>query len=259
MRIGISSGCLYPMSSLKAVQLLLESGFKRFEIFFNTFSELENDFLDKLEYLFDSFDASVSSIHPFTSSYESFLLFSAYEQRFLDGISFYEMYFRTARKLGADKVVLHGIQDNFSGAITLDEYFRRFLLLAQRAEEYGIMLLQENVYSHRSNDPDFIKQMINALPQYARFVLDTKQAIKSGYDPAFLASVMGNRLRHIHISDVGINGSCLLPGKGSFDFPSFISSLEDYDGDLIIEVYRSSYDQISELSESGKFLEKLII
>ena len=80
MEIGISTGCLYPELTENSIRILTELGFKRLEVFFNTFSEMEIDYLDRLKRLLDSHGARVVSVHPFISSFESFMLFSAYER-----------------------------------------------------------------------------------------------------------------------------------------------------------------------------------
>ena len=48
MDIGISTGCLYPMLTEDCIKALCDIGFRNFEIFFNTFSELETDCLDNM-------------------------------------------------------------------------------------------------------------------------------------------------------------------------------------------------------------------
>lgn len=260
MKIGISTGCLYPMLTEDCISTLTGIGFDTFEIFFNTFSELEKDYLDKLKTHLERFGSSVVSIHPFTSSYESFLLFSNYERRFLDGVSLYEMYFRAAQYIGADKVVLHGLSTDYSSSLSNAEYCRRFELLQKKAACYGVKLLQENVVRFRSGIPDFIMDMREQIPESAFFVCDTKQAFRSGVTPLDEIKIMGKSLRHIHISDNDINNKCVLPGKGRFDIEEFIKYLAGlkYDGDIIIEVYRFSFDKLSELTESKEYLEYLV-
>ncbi len=256
MKIGVSTGCLYPMLTEDGIRTLCELGFDRFEIFFNTFSELENDYLDQLKSILHRFHAKVTSIHPFTSSYESFLLFSAYERRFIDGVRLYEKYYRTAHYLGADKVVLHGLRKDFSYSMKNDEYFRRFDILQKCAGDYGVTLLQENVNQFVANDQVFIRQMKEAIPDSSAFVCDTKQSNLGGIRPADMVRTMGSRLRHIHISDFTFENKCVLPGKGIFDFEDFFSVVKEtgFDGDVIIEVYRFSFDKIGELKQAYDFL-----
>ena len=260
MKIGISTGCLYPMLTEESICTLTGLGFDLFEIFFNTFSELENDYLDKLKYCLDKNSAVVRSVHPFTSSYESFLLFSSYERRFMDGLNFYDMYFRTAKRLGAKFVILHGLNTAYRTTISDGEYFRRFAAIQERADKYGVTLLQENVSGFRSGSSDFISGMKAAADEKAAFVCDTKQSLRSGYSPIEMAKIMGDKLRHVHISGRNSDGTCVLPGKGCFDIEGFLSYLIGcgYSGDIIIEVYRFSYGGTDELLSSRKYLESLI-
>ncbi len=258
MKTGISTGCLYPALTEKSLKLLLDNGFDLFEIFFNTFSELEPDFLDRLKFLCDSKNAKIVSIHPFTSVFESYLLFSAYERRFWDGVKMYHMYFRSAKRLGAEYVVLHGMFSNYS-SIDDEEYCRRFGILSDTAAEYGITFLQENVFNFQSGDKDFIRNMADRLGSKANFVLDTKQARRCGYDPGLLAEIMGSSLRHIHISDCKNDELCLLPGTGEFDFQKFYSTLHriGYNGDCVIEVYGQKDNDISRLLKAKQYLDAL--
>lgn len=259
MNIGISTGCLYPMLTEECISALTEAGFDTFEIFFNTFSELEDDYIDKLNYTLKKHRACIKSIHPFTSGYESFLLFSNYERRFWDGVNMYEMYFRCAKRLGAKKVILHGLRSDVRYYFSDNTYFDRFLILSQRAEQYGVELLQENVNLFISNNPDFIRNMYEYIPENAKFVCDIKQANLGGIDPFEMANAMGKGLKHIHINDFSKDNRCMLPGKGCFDFRCFFDKIRSigFDGDVIIEVYRSSFDTINELKISYNYLKSL--
>ncbi|MBQ3928619.1 MAG: sugar phosphate isomerase/epimerase [Clostridia bacterium] len=256
MKIGISTGCLYPMLTEDCICELLQWGFDSIEIFFNTFSELEEPYLAQLKDMLDRHGAVVRSIHPFTSSYESFLLFSAYERRFDDGVRLYEMYYRAAARLGAKKVVLHGLREDFHSALPVEEYFRRFAVLQQRAAEYGVTLLQENVNRFISNRIDFVRQMKEKIPQSAAFVCDIKQAHLGGIRPVDMVCAMGSSLKHIHINDFSADDRCVLPGCGVFDYKEFFDNVQKtgFDGDVMIEVYRFSYDKLSELRAAYDYL-----
>ena len=259
MNIGISTGCMYPELTEKCIDTFVSMGFDRFEVFVNTFSELEGDYLDKLKYHLDKYGAVVRSLHPFVSSFESFLLFSNYERRFLDGLDFYEMFFRSAKRLGADFVILHGLNTNYRSTLTNNEYFRRFSALQERAAQYGITLLQENVACFKSSSCSFLREMRDAIPEHTAFVCDIKQAYRSGNTPLDVIDAMGSKLRHIHISDYSHEGCCTLPGKGRTDFRQLICHLKDigYDGDLILEVYSSDYNKLCELCQTRCFLQTL--
>ncbi len=258
MRLGISTGCLYPMHTEKSLQALLREGFRRFEIFFNTYSELECDYVDRLRAMLSDSGAAVVSIHPFLSPFESYLLFSSYERRFSDGLMMYERLFSTAARLGCDKIVLHGMRCDFS-SINTDEYIRRFRIMSERARQYGVVILQENVKGFVSSRHDFLRNMSGQMQGDAAFLLDVKQSVISGNDPCETALIMGSGLRHVHISDIS-DDRCVLPGKGGLDFGRFFDTLNaiGYDGDIIIEVYRSSFGRISELKEAQIFLNKYL-
>ena len=258
MNIGISTGCLYPELTENCIRILTGQGFDRFEIFFNTFSELEPDSLDRLRYYLDSHGAKAVSLHPFVSSFESFLLFSAYQRRFIDGSKFYEMFYRAASRIGADKVVLHGLNTSYASSLSDEEYFRRYSIMQESAGRYGVKLLQENVNIFRSSKPSFIAGMREALPDTAAFVLDLKQALRAGTDPYEMIAAMGSRLRHVHISDRTADGQCVLPFCGEYDLEGFISQLASagYDEDIIIEVYRTSFGSLAELKDSYTRLEE---
>lgn len=258
MNIGVSTGCLYPMLTEDSLSSLSELGFTTFEIFLNTFSEIENAYIKKLCGILERSGARVVSIHPFTSSYESFLLFSNYERRFLDGMGFYEKYFRTAQLLGADKVILHGLNTTYRATIPDEEYFRRFAALQSRASEYGVTLLQENVNKFRSGSNEFLKAMCKLIPNEAAFVCDTKQSFRCGTTPLETARAMGSCLEHIHISGNTPDGACVLPLRSESWTDELFEylSISGYRGDMIIEVYRSSFESTEQLIESKKFLEQ---
>lgn len=259
MEIGISTGCLYPELTEDAALTLAKLGFKKIEIFFNTFSELKADYLQKLKTDLSFYGTQVISLHPFTSSFESYLLFSGYERRFRDGVELYENYFRTIRLLGGKYVILHGLRNDFLRACPEKLYFERFAVLAQTARQYNVTLLQENVYGHFADNPQNIRRMIDAIPEDARFVCDTKQAIKSGFSPFEISSAMGERLCHVHISDF-VRGECRLPDNNGFDFKSFFNELnrQHYNGNIIIEVYRQNFQAVSELVQNKIYLEGIM-
>lgn len=259
MRIGVSTGCLYPQTTMDSLEALISEGFDVFEIFFNTISEMERDQLDRMKNLLDRNNASVVSIHPFSSAFESFLLFSQYENRYRDGLRMYEAYFRAAAALGARMLVIHGMKDQFA-VLDINEYCERFDELFRSGMNWGVAALQENVDCHCSNQPEFLLGMTRKLSPRAGFVLDVKQSLRGGIDPCDMLHIMGSRLRHIHISDSTDGKNCLLPGKGSFDYERFFRELKKcgYDGDVIIEVYGTSYSDIDEISKAGDFLRKFV-
>lgn len=258
MRLGISTASLYPMRTEEALALLGEAGVRVTEIFFNSQSELSPDFLARLLRIRDRYGMTVRAVHPFTSGFEPFLLFSEYVRRFEDSLALYRRYFETARALGAPFVILHG--ERAKPVLPDAAYFERFARLSELAADCGVRLLQENVHKFRAQSPDFIRAMRAALPRHAAFVLDLKQAVRAGHSPFELMDAMGGALCHVHLSDHADGQSCLLPGRGQFDFARFFAELSARrpDADGIVEVYRSAYSEPAELTESARRLEALL-
>lgn len=259
MRMGISTACLYPLELERSFQTLLSMDFRLFEVFLNTFSEFTPQYLRRLRRCADEYGAQVKSIHPFTSGFEGFLLFSEYERRFCDGLEFYKQYFEAANQLSASIVVLHGQRDYASSNIPESMYFERYAALYALGKRYGITVAQENVTKFRSETPGFIRRMRACLGSGCAFVLDLKQAVRAGQDPFDVCEAMGESLIHVHINDNASGYDCLLPGRGTVDYQRFLGLLRrfHYQGDLIIEVYRKNFSDLSELQEARKVVERL--
>lgn len=259
MRSGISTACLYPLETEKSLSTLLDMDFRLFEIFFNTYGELRPPYLKSLKELLDAFGACVRSVHPFTSGFESMLLFSDYERRFLDGMDFYRHYFDAANLLGAGILVLHGQRDYAKSKITEEEYFDRYARLYELGGQYGVLVAQENVSQFRSEDPGFIRRMRAYLKDMCSFVLDIKQAVRAGRDPFEMCGAMGERIVHVHVNDHNEKTDCLLPGQGVMDFQKLKKQLLGfgYTGDFIIEVYRDSFRELNSLLAAKKLAEEL--
>lgn len=260
MKVGISTACLYPMETLDALEKLLQLGVDKFEIFFNTFSEIKKEYCSKLVRLLKEYNANVKSIHPFTSGYEPYLIFSNYEKRTNETLEFYRNFFYCAATIGAEIVVLHGDKKTCKNGISDELYFERFARLAKIGREYGVVLAQENVNAFRSQNPDFIRKMKNYLGSVASFVFDIKQAVRSHNNPYDMCEAMGENLIHVHINDNDDAHDCLLPGCGDMDYQRIFEILNNsnYKGDLVIEVYRSNFCEIDELIVSYNYLSRKV-
>jgi sugar phosphate isomerase/epimerase len=260
MRSGISTACLYPMQLEEALPTLTALNFRLFEVFINTFSELSPEYVNSLKRIIDDSGSTVKSIHPFTSGFESFLLFSEYERRFEDGLEFYKKYFETANRLGAQIVVLHGQRSDKHSPITEQSYFEHYARLFSLGKTFGITVAQENVNLFRSDDPAFIVRMRKCLNSNCAFVLDIKQAVRAGEDPFAMCAAMGEQIVHVHINDNRIGSDCLLPGCGTMNFDLLRRQLRGfgYTGDLIIEVYRRSFNDLQELENAKQVVDALI-
>lgn len=254
MNFGISSACFYPEYTENAVEFLSESKIPNIEIFFNSPSELAIDYLKRLREKLGQ--TKVISVHPFTSIYEPYLFFSEYERRFYDGIKLYASYFKACEFLGAEYVILHGAVKG--SKISEEEYFKRFEKLDLAAREYGVRLLQENVAPYKSASSEFISHMKQYLPDVG-FVLDTKQCVRANEDILNMAKVMGENIRHVHISDHTDEKDCVIPSFGNYDFKPLFEVLEGlkYDVAVLVEVYKDNYGENSELIKGYNHLVSL--
>lgn len=105
---GVSSACFFPLETADSVKILSEWHIPNIEIFFNSFQELKDGYLERLSALCREAGTKVVSIHPFTSNSESLYFFTSYPGRLQDGLMIYRPFLRAAQKLGATVLVFHG-------------------------------------------------------------------------------------------------------------------------------------------------------
>ncbi len=259
MYSAISTACLYPLETEKSLTVLLQHGFRQFEVFANCESEFSDSFLSELQASLDFYGAKICSFHLFTSGLEPYMFFSDYPRRFRDSVCQYKKYFAKAAKAGASFVVFHG--DRKDGKLSLEEYCERFSLLSEAASNEGVVLLQENVARCRSAAMAQISAMKKLLGDKIKFVLDVKQVLRAYESPFDMCDVMGENIAAVHLSDSRQEQDCLLPGMGTFDIKKLCGKLSHYGftGPLIIEVYRSGFGGYEELSKSAEFMDKCLI
>ena len=258
MNIGASTSCFYPLETEKAFSKVIELGFKKSEIFFNTSSELEIPFVSELKKEADYNGVKVLSVHPFSSALENMCIFGEYQRRFEDFIGLYEKHCHAAALLGAKVVVIHGARDKRKIPLPNEFYFERFNKLVEIGKKEGVMVCQENVHIFKSQHIAFMKEMRAALGSDFHMVFDVKQSIRAGYDPFDFLEEMKNEIVHVHLSDNYLpDYDCIAPGRGNFDFKRLFTTLDnaDYKGDYVIEIYSKGCDVEKELAFSKKFFE----
>ena len=124
VQCGISTACFYPQDTMEALSKTQQLAPPCMEIFLNTFRELEPDYVQRLAAQLRSRNTNLISVHPFSSSMETFFFFSEYTPRFEDGLRLYRRYFEVCRMLGAHILVLHGNVKN--RPLPPQEHARRF-------------------------------------------------------------------------------------------------------------------------------------
>ena len=251
MNFGVSTGCFFPEKTLASLQNVADIGAKHTEIFFNTDSELEIEYLTKLKEIADKNQIVINSIHPFTSAIETFYFFSRYDYKLQDAIKLYEKYFKACNFLGCKYVVFHGC---FSAAqyMSIDKYTNIVNILAEKAEEYGVFISQENVVNYKCGYLENLQLFDSLAGKNIKYTLDIKQTVRANQDLYSLLKVMGSKLSHVHISDYTNQSDCLLPLCGNFDFKTFFQFLQDNTTaeTAIIEVYRENFKDKASIKKS---------
>ncbi len=252
MKVGVSTACLYPLLIETSLKKICDMGIKNTEIFFNTVSELSPNFVKELRKIADDGGVKIVSVHPFTSGYEPYLIFSGYKRRFDDTIEFYKRYCEAANILGADILVLHG--DKNKGFATVEHYCECYARLYGEMKKQGVILAQENVNKFKSSEVSFIKKMNQILGDDVKYLLDLKQVVRSGGKVFEFIEEMYGKIVHIQISDNDSEHDCLPPGSGTFDYIDFFEKISpacstDREVSMIIELYRGNYDKHKDLEK----------
>lgn len=198
---------------------------------------------------------SVLSVHPYTSAVETMSLFGEYPRRLNDILDTYKRYFEIMNILGAEVFVLHGA---LKSAVLEDEtYFERYSLLYGIGKGFGVTVAQENVSYCKSGSNRFLLQMKKTIGDGCKFVLDVKQAIRSGTDAFEILEMLGGSVAHCHISDNNAQKDCIPVGRGNFEFGRFVEKLKraDYRGNIILELYKDGFESLRELKESVEYME----
>ena len=254
---GISTACLYPLPTEQSLEALARLRPACVEVFINAASELAPGFLRGLRTRADAAGVRIVSVHPYTSGMEHMFFFSDYDRRFDEGAEIYRRFYQAANILGADCIVFHG--DHKFSPLPRQEYFARFGCLWEDARSHGVSLCQENVERCASHSAQFIAEMRKALPQ-AEYILDVKQAVRAGESVWDIAQAMGEKIKHVHISDHNESESCLPPGKGVFNIGKLLATIgkSGFSGGVIVELYGENFGDFVELSASFQHLSLLL-
>lgn len=257
MTFGASTANLYPDLTERCLRQLLQLGIRQVEIFLNTESETDPAYLRDMLTQVQAVGGAITAVHPYLSAIEPYLLFSTYERRFRDGLAHYARIFEAAAALHAPYVVMHGAKE---GALPMDDAIGRFAEVYDLGQTYGVTLLQENVVRYRSADNAYLRRMRELLGNKAGFVFDFKQCRRSGHTPAEVLDAMGDKVRHVHISDGNETRDCLPPGRGTDDLATPLRRLQQqaFDGVVMLELYRSDFDDSAELKASIEYLSHLL-
>ena len=258
MKAGVSTASLYPLHTEDALREIAQRGTKTAEVFFNSNTEKSGSVFNDIMSTVSGYGMDIVSVHPFSSPMETVFLFSDYDRRVDEIMDNYRRYFEVMNKLGAKIFVLHGALQ--SAKLERELYAERLLMITQAGYEFGVTVAQENVCYCKSRSIEFLEYLSEQLGDDAHFVLDIKQAVRSGVSPFDIIDALGNKIVHYHISDHKKDADCLPVGDGCFDFGRFVGQLDKlgYGGALIVELYRENYKDYDELIKSAKTMENLL-
>lgn len=254
MDIGLSSACFYPnLHTESSIEKMKELGFNHGEIFLNTWSEYEEEFVKILLDKKQRYEFNVNSVHALSSAFEPYL-FDKYDRRRGDSLRCFKKICRAAKLLGASCYTFHGMRytdfKELDRKFTIDIYNE----LSYIASELGIKLAQENVSWCMSSNIKFLTLLSEECKYPIHFTLDLKQAYRTNVPLEKYINVMGNNIVNLHINDRDENHSCLLPGKGNLNYEDICTKLKNvgYAGKGIIEVYSDNYSNYDEIIRSSK-------
>ncbi len=258
MKAGVSTACLYPRPLEEALYDLAVNGIPSVEVFVNTHSELQKNFAYGINDTLKRFDVDCVSVHPYTGELETMMFFSDYERRMSDALEYYKLYFQFMNIIGARICVFHGAKGSPNSP--RERFCERYSRLYRLGREFGVTVAIENVSRCLSGSAAFIRSCASMMGNECAFVIDTKQALRAKENPFSLLEAAGKRTVHVHISDHGEHGDCLLIGRGSFQVRKFLERLNELNPEcaVILELYRSSFQGISDLTASCGALNKMI-
>ena len=252
MKTGISTASLFLRQELEqAFATIKGMGADCVEIFYNTFYEYRPEFSEKL----DSKGIEVNSVHVSTYQIEHSLFNPSRRVR---GDAFYwlDQVMRSAQILGCKAYSFHGKVGKPGNIDDICDNLREAVEFCAR---YGVQLCLENVTWSIYHKPKIFSALKERIPQLCG-VFDIKQARRSGYDYKEYIEDMKGAISHVHLSDVDKDGKMCLPGKGVYDFKEVLTRLKDagFDGNVLIEVYKDDYGDVSELKTSLEYLNEIV-
>ncbi len=262
MRVGVSTASLFLRENNEdALPLLNDLGVQCAEVFLTSFSEYGYPFAELLQARKGALQ--VNSVHCLNTEFEP-QVFNLHPRVKADAYAWTEKVLQSANALGAAYYTFHGvsrvkrasrsgIHDDFPAMIA------GFSELEAFCRQHGVTLCLENVEWSTYNRPGVFSRLAAEIDGL-RGVLDIKQARISEHSYEAYLAEMGARLAYAHVSDLNEQGKLCLPGKGTFDFETFIKRLRDvgFDGALLIEVYNGDYQYVEELRDSCDYLQELI-
>ncbi len=228
-RIGLSTASVYPESTASGFELAARLGYDGVEVMVGI-DPLSTQ-IDAIERLVDYHQLPVLAIHA------PCLLIT---QRVwgTDPWEKLERSAEAAKVLSADVVVVH---PPFRWQ---RDYARGFIEgIVDLEERTGVAFAVENMYPWRASKREmqvYVPGWDPSEQDYANTTLDLSHSAVSQSDPVAMARRLGDRLRHVHLTDG--TGSAkdehLVPGRGTQPVVELLEHLADasFEGHIVLEI-----------------------
>jgi sugar phosphate isomerase/epimerase len=228
-RVGLSTSSVYPESTAHAFAYAASVGYEAVEVMVGI--DALSQQVDAVRQLSEHHEIPVCAIHA------PCLLFT---QRVwgVEPWGKLERSAEMARAVGAEVVVVH---PPFRWQ---REYARDFVNgIAALEESTGISFAVENMYPWRASRRRLEMYLPGWDPSaetYANTTIDLSHAAIAQDDPIAMAERLGERLRHIHLTDGtdSAKDEHLVPGRGDMRAADFLQRLAatGFDGEVVLEI-----------------------
>jgi sugar phosphate isomerase/epimerase len=242
LRLGLSSGALYPTATEDVPAIAARHGFHDLELMLQTPGEYQSGFVTRLAQRCREAGCRVHAVHLW---HEAHRLFSPYQRRAQEGLDLFDRGIEAAVRLGAPVLVWHGAERR---AIAGDEDWRRFVdVVLERGAACaaaGRRLTIENVSWCALASVRDVAVFNNALDEAnpsrtIGFTFDPFQAAEAGANPFMLLAAMRDCVANVHLSDYqegSPEARHLPPGDGDLPWPAILRAIRAaYRGPLMIE------------------------
>lgn len=256
MQVGISTATIFPEKPTEeAAQLIKSLGAPVAEVFLSTFYEYRPEFSKALAPSLEGLE--VNSVHPLSLNFEG-NLFNPTRRVRGDGCYWLDQVARSAQLLKCKNYTFHGFVRTGDGDIDIGYVADRIAEAHAFLASYGVNLCLENTARFFYNRPELFAPVKQRCPDLYT-VFDIKQARRSGYPYQMYIKAAEGAIAYVHLSDVDEGGKMCLPGKGSYNFKEILARLKDagFNGNVIIENYRSDFADYEELKHSLEYLQEL--
>lgn len=241
LRLGLSSGLLYPAPTEAAPEFAARHGFRDLEVMLQTLSEYEAPFVRRLRDRCAAAGVRVYAVHLWQQFHP---LFSSYRRRVEDGYALFDRGIAVAAELGASVLVWHG--PTRAEAPAPDRWEPIVAVIAERGRACaaaGLTLGIENVSWCALASVREVAALAARLPALraggARvgFTYDPFQAAEAGANPIMVLAAMGDAVVNVHLSDYrGGDARHLPPGEGDLPWPALLRAIAGaYAGPMMIE------------------------